>query len=244
MQSAGHDTVLAAAMARAGGPNRAEAQFTVAIARAVAQFERDGGTMTRARALLVEAAGRLPSEGLLTGAVQGQQVVADARQPNGDEAGQTAIADEASANMPSSSPTECSGEGHTRHADEAFLELPSTAAPHREIGGQGTHADKATGAMPPAREPSAIDLAAMRAVRQSASLTVLDTIRVPDGRALGDVRWGELERLEREGFRHAWLMRLIRRHAQADAGMKVREVVKPEDVQRFQQKAAELEDAI
>jgi hypothetical protein len=86
-------------------------------------------------------------------------------------------------------------------------------------------------------------LAAAAAVAKSVALTILDTYRIRDGRAIGDVRFGELEHLRSANAMEASLIRQIQRHATASHDARVRDVVKAKDLQRMIQRAAEVADA-
>jgi len=98
----------------------------------------------------------------------------------------------------------------------------------------------------PAREPSSTDRAAMRLVRRETAkivLTVFDSFRLRDGRAIGDLRFGEIESLRFENAREASILRQIQRHiAHAAADAKIRDIMKAEDLQRFIQRGAEVAD--
>jgi len=98
-------------------------------------------------------------------------------------------------------------------------------------------------APPPAREPSLADRVAARKAAERAAVTIMDTIRVRDGRALGDVAFGELRRMASTNRREAALFDLIRAHGTpASEFVRVREIVGIGELQRMMQKAAEVAD--
>lgn len=92
------------------------------------------------------------------------------------------------------------------------------------------------------REPSPAQRAATAAV--AAKISVLDTYRVRDGRAIGDVRYGEIEHLRNQDAMAASIWRQIQRaHPNAPHDMAIRDVLKAEELQRMIQRAAEVADA-
>lgn len=119
----------------------------------------------------------------------------------------------------------------------------TTSASEEDRGGTDHPATGTQGpSVRPVREPSKIQNAASAKVMRE--ITVLDTYKVKDGRAIGDVRFGEIERLRAESAQDALLLRQIQRYAaNASPNDRVRDVVKLADFQRMQQKAAELADA-
>ncbi|MCW5695808.1 MAG: hypothetical protein KIS96_03625 [Bauldia sp.] len=157
---------------------------------------------------------------------------------------------------------------------EAIVQLPqgqvapaSPSSPNREQEGLDAVAGKAPAGVPSARGPSRPEamvayrdragrfaprrvgptveqLAAARDVQRRAAKTVLDTWRIRDGRAIGDVTFAELESLRLENAQEASILRQIKNHiANADPSAKVRDLIKAEQFQRFIQRAAEVADA-
>lgn len=172
----------------------------------------------------------LPDGGQVRGATQ--LVNAPARQSNGtgqwrrDAHSQPAGAGNGSGQLVSD----------TRHA---------TAGTKANTNGAGlsTGAHHAT-IVRPVREPSASYRAIAKASMQAEAKTILDTYKVRDGRAIGDVRYGEIERMRTEDAMAASVWRQIQRaHPNAPHDMKVRDIVKIEELQRMIQKAAEVADA-
>lgn len=74
--------------------------------------------------------------------------------------------------------------------------------------------------------------------------TLFDTLRLRDGTPIGDLVWSALPRYFSANLREAAVLRMIYQRARpADPNARVRDVVKIEDLQRFQQLAAEEADA-
>lgn len=84
---------------------------------------------------------------------------------------------------------------------------------------------------------------AASSVAKVVALTVLDTYKIRDGRAIGDVRYGELESLRSSNVMEAAIIRQIQKYAQAAHDAKVRDIITADDLNRFKQKAAEIADA-
>jgi len=95
----------------------------------------------------------------------------------------------------------------------------------------------------PVREPSPQERAIAGTAAARLALTILDTFRVRDGRPIGDVRYGELDRLRGLNAMEAAVIRQIQDHAKAPHDARVRDVVKATDLNRMIQKAAEIADA-
>lgn len=149
----------------------------------------------------------------------GQRLSAAAQQSHEDAAGQSDIVD---------------SQGH--HA------RPSS--PDRGSGDPRAHADKARNTLSPTvREPTAGQRKAAAIAANVVSLTVLDTYRLLDGRLLKDVRIGELEHIRTASTQQAALIRQIQRLGIADHSALVGDIIKPEQLQRMLQRAAEVADA-
>lgn len=134
--------------------------------------------------------------------------------------------------------SESSDGSRPHHGTQKFSASPTNG------GGTGQIFDEyQSPAAGPVREPSASQRAAAASVANAIAVTVLDTYRVRDGRAIGDVRFGELERLRSANAQEASLIRQIQRHAVADHDQRVRDVVKAEELNRMIQRAAEVADA-
>jgi hypothetical protein len=93
------------------------------------------------------------------------------------------------------------------------------------------------------REPTLADrLAAIRNGRILA-ISVLDTFKIRDGRAIGDVRFGEVERLRAANAMEASIFEQIKSFAQAPHDARIRDVIKPKQFQRIQRRAEEAAEA-
>ncbi len=137
--------------------------------------------------------------------------------------------------------------GHERCASDGHTSSAPPSSPNASGKGQRTHANDGHIESAPSARP---DTAARKAARINAvignakAITSLDSFKVRDGRAIGDLSWGELERLETTNQREAWVIRQLRKHAQvSDHSTLVRAVVTAEMLDRMIQKAAELSDA-
>lgn len=160
------DTRMGNALKRAGIKPE-ENDLLIAIAR----WQNNGGTLLRLIEL-ARGAYELPGEGRTGTADDGRCCNADARQPNGDVAGHEERADEGRSRLARPSPAESSAEGQRALAGKATEPLPSAAAPHRDAGGRPKGAEQAKPTLPPAREPNAVQLAAARKVRATASASI------------------------------------------------------------------------
>jgi hypothetical protein len=86
-------------------------------------------------------------------------------------------------------------------------------------------------------------LAEMRRANSIGTPSRFDTYRLMDGRAIGDIPYGEWVALEARAGREAMLARLIRGHGvPANTGILTRDFIKETDLERMIQKAAELYD--
>ena len=128
-------------------------------------------------------------------------------------------------------------EGQSGSAEKAIVIVPSSSP----IQGQGLQrsADKAKEAL-----PSPLSLSIAKAARTAVARTVLDSFKVRDGRAIGDLAFCELESLRFENAREAAVLRLIQKHyANAPGNAIVRDLIKESDLERFIQTAAQIADA-
>lgn len=130
------------------------------------------------------------------------------------------------------------------HVSVGDQTAPVTAPqPHRGGGGRIRFVAPLACAAP-VREPSLQQRAASAAVARTISITVMESYRVRDGRAIGDVRYGELARLKAANAAEAAVVDQIIQHGKCeDHSMRVRDFVKVADLQRFIQRAAEMTDA-
>lgn len=122
----------------------------------------------------------------------------------------------------------------------------SSPSPQDSSGGQrlfDTQRVDAPAAVAP-KELSPAAIAARGASAKVIALTILDTHRLSNGVAIGDVYWGSLHRLRSASARDAALLRQLINIGVADPHQKVRDVVTVEQMQLMIQKAAEIADAM
>ena len=118
------------------------------------------------------------------------------------------------------------------------------SSPNRGSGSQSLGAKHGHDASrPTVREPTAGQRKAAAIAANVVSLTVLDTYRLLDGRLLKDVRIGELETIRTASSQQASIIRQIQRLGIADHSALVGDIIKPEQLQRMLQRAAEVADA-
>lgn len=133
------------------------------------------------------------------------------------------------------------GDGHCRRVGDdqsSYASSDRSRDGHDKLAQSGRYTNAA-----PAREPSAGQRAAAANVRNVVSITVLDTFKIRDGRAIGDVRFGEVERLRAASAMEAAIFERIQQHAVANSDAKIRDVITPKQFQRIQQLASEDADA-
>lgn len=205
----------------------------VAFRRAVALFINNGGTYERAFALLRESA---------KNAGERWDITPSAPHRNGGEDGHQNCAGKAISRIPESPPPDRSEEQQSSSKeDNSSLSLPAI---NRTGAGQSQLASKAINAVPRPGSPSSKYLSAAHSASREVARTVLDSFIIRDGRAIGDVTFGELEKLRRLDLMHANLFSQIRNHvANATPHMRVRDLIKPDVLERMLQKAAEASDA-
>lgn len=133
--------------------------------------------------------------------------------------------------------------GHVTPADEATIGAP----PQRQRGGgagQYAGARPASKTLPSPTSPSY--LAAARREGPRLFTTALDSVKVRDGRAIGDVPWSGIERLIGANSREAHLLRLVRDHiggTPADPNAPIRTLIDADTFARLHQQSAERSDA-
>lgn len=130
--------------------------------------------------------------------------------------------------------------GHIPRAEKANDRLP--AAPTlRNRAGRSRIADKANLNVP--RPVSTAERRASMAAHRLAAKSVLDSFKLRNGRAIGDLAFCELESLRFDNAREAAVIRQVQKHcANAPGNALVRDMIKASDLQRFIQKAAEVAD--
>lgn len=137
------------------------------------------------------------------------------------------------------------GEGGHKKSDP-HVKSASPPSPHDGSGGHSAR-DAQIWVAPAAVTPKELPASAVAARGASAkviAVTVLDTFRLSNGVAIGDVYWGSLHRLRNASARDAALLRQLLNLGIADPNKKVRDIVSVEQMQIMIQKAAELADAM
>lgn len=100
-------------------------------------------------------------------------------------------------------------------------------------GTTGIVSEDRRGAVPPARTqpantgPSASVIDGMMRAKLGSADAIFDTFKVRDGRAIGDVCYGELARLETQDRIEAAVFAAIRKRGVAAHGTAVRDLIKP-----------------
>lgn len=108
--------------------------------------------------------------------------------------------------------------------------------------GYSTSAEKARLLLPSPVSHTYVE--AMKTGSTVLAKSVFDSFKIRDGRAIGDLTFGEIERIRTTNVREAAVLRQVQKHcAYAEPGMKVREIVSREDMEKFIQRAAEVADA-
>jgi hypothetical protein len=124
--------------------------------------------------------------------------------------------------------------------ESAKMNMPTASSP--PVSGRGQHPTAQSRpyvVVPPVREPSAAQIASRDGVKADIAASIFDTFKLRDGRGIGDVRYGELERLETSGLVEAEVLRAIRKRGVAPHDAKVRHIIKPAVLNRIVLKAKE-----
>lgn len=230
------DTAMGSAFERAGLHAR-----DVKLMQALAEFFNNGGMVTRAREVVEAAIARLSGGGRERIASEGQLCCAPTRQPELSREGHPGFVENIgrSGDAISRQPNESGGQ--PPGADKATDKVPPLS-PQRSGVGHAQYAEKARVHVP--RPASPANLAAAKAVRQAIAITVLDTWKIRDGRAIGKVRIGELPAISATNRMEASILDQIKEHVGgADHSATVSDVISAQMLQRFIQKAAEVADA-
>lgn len=198
------------------GVTRGLAEFRVALSK----FINSGGTYAQARAE-IDAAERMSGMGQHQDAAR-QPPFSQARQPVEDEQGRRMIA----------------VTGHYRGAPPSSF--------NRGGDGREGYADFGRPSVSlPVREPTEAQRKASADMRKLVRTTILDTHRIRDGRAIGDVRYGEIETLRTANAMEASLFRQIQKKiGYADHDAKLRDLVSADELNAMKQRAAEVSDAM
>jgi hypothetical protein len=202
---------------KVAGLSHADVAFDTAIAR----YLNSGGTIERARARLDVAAARMPAMDPANSVRNGQAESVQIRQPVEDARGHKGYIQEDPDQRASPSSSNLGGEGLVidAHARQLAIAVP-------------------------VREPTPQQRSAAASVAKVLAITVLDTLKI-DGRAIGDWTVGEARAAGRIKSREGViLIEASRVVANAPSNALIREVVKPSEMQRIMQTAAEAADAV
>lgn len=133
--------------------------------------------------------------------------------------------------------------GHVPNRAAAFP--PVSAEPSSSAAAPPKVPERAGARLPQADESTRRGASVVaRIVAGQVARSVLDSFKVPDGRAIGDVRWCELETIRRDSAQMASVVRQLQRHGvPATPDAYVRDVVKASALERYVQLAAEVADA-
>ena len=93
-------------------------------------------------------------------------------------------------------------------------------------------------------EPSAATIAGRGRMAKVIAISILDTHRLSNGVAIGDVYWGSIPRMRAASARDAALLRILQNMGHQDPHKKVRDTVTVEVLKIAIQKAAEISDAM
>lgn len=229
-----HETAIGAQLAAKGFvPALVEYQI------AVSKCQNHGVDYDALRLVLDTAYGK-GSEGQKHGVGNGQSSIADASRQNDGEKGRQDIVGRASTSMPFS-PSPQRSAGHLKGSFPDRTHLPA-AAPSRDRAGQLGSAERAN--FPTPRPVSPAYISAAKHGAQRMALTVLDSFKVRDGRAIGDVPWSSIDRLISEGGREVAVLKMIRNRGRpTDLNSPLRLIIGVQEMERIIQKAAEMSDA-
>lgn len=188
---------------------------------AIAKYLNSGGTVLGIIDRANVAAARMSGEGQSCVASTGQASYAQTRQQVEGTAGQLFNARKGR-DLVAAAPFNRGGDGHTM---DALLERPPIASI-------------------PVREPTKSQRSAALAAAKVASISVMDTLKI-DGRAIGDWTVSEAKRRGHDKTREGYILiaasRLV---ANAEPNALLRNVVKVRELQRIQQRAMEVADAV
>lgn len=140
------------------------------------------------------------------------------------------------------------GGGHYRDAGSAGDNVLPTVEPKSGDGGQSSSAAVAMPLLSPSARPqSAADIKAAGRAAKTIALTVFDTYKLRDGRAIGDIQLHELRRIRAASAQDAELLRRIEQHVGEAVNYApsatVRAMIGESALQRYIQAGAEAADA-
>lgn len=150
--------------------------------------------------------------------------------------------DNQSADRPS--PAETQAEGAPTSGVDAVINLarPSAPIPEKAEGGSIGPMRASEHMARPSASPKR-GLAEVIAMRAVVKPSVFESIKLRDGRSIGELRWSEIDRFIGANKREAALLKLVRDWAvPADPNARVSEIVSSAELERMVQKAAEITD--
>lgn len=103
-------------------------------------------------------------------------------------------------------------------------------------GGQASSASPANSGLPLARPQSAVDIAASAKAAKLIAETVYERIKMRDGRAIGDIRYSEIDRYRSADLASAAILDRVKLHAQPPPGTdpKVKDLISAETLEAFE----------
>lgn len=115
------------------------------------------------------------------------------------------------------------------------------SGPAAELKPNASAAEEARASRTPKSSVAKRGAEAIASVQGTMKRTLLDTYRVLDGRILGDILYGDLTSLAVAGVKEGALAKMIRDHvANADPSTKVRDIVKPRDLEKMIKQAEKI----
>ena len=210
-------TLMAEKLAEAGVDQR-----IVRLDMALAEFRNNGGTYEQAQARL------------------------DAAYQRGG-AGHPRLAEEARVKTPDTAPTD-DDTGHVKRAEDNSLAisiLPASSL-NRSAAGQGVHAHERATCKVPRRAPNPPrPAAAIAGVQGAIARSLFDTIRLPDGRRLRQVAWGECPELARRYRRASRILMAVHHAAQpADSTATLDSIVSEERLREIVDSVERFNDVV
>jgi hypothetical protein len=251
------NTAMADALKRAGKDGQVEAAYlevveiveqskTLDSAAEVLEARTRGNPIKRLRTLRLlcefvarDMGGTELSEGYLESAGKASSSVPSAQTHDGERASRAVLA-KANESVPASPSPDASPKAMEDAPKGCNMGAKGDA--QKDGKGYGDIAEKANRSVPFPVSPSYVE--AMKANAGIVARSIFDSFKIRDGRAIGDLTFGEIERIRTTNVREAAVLRQVQKHCSyAEPGMKVREIVSREDMERFIQRAAEVADA-
>lgn len=234
-------TSMMAALSKAGYAPHQMRAYSQAL-----EFIKSGGTLEEWTSVYQQAAAKLGNVGHRARANDGQPPAARVPQPNDSAKGRQALASNGQhATAPALSP-KASGGGRPGLAVNGQPLSADAARTQTDGGGRSRSANDGPDcpASPVRHIPLAKrGLAVISAVQEPARISLMDTLRVRDGRSIGDIWTDEYETIRTANAMEASIFRQLQRHGVPGQRMLTRDFINVETLQRMQQRAAEVADA-